>query len=309
MWYSDLMKKNKLNLFLLVLAIINLGIIGYFGYQNYQLEKDKLTLQNELLQTKDNFALATKNLQEIIDSVEWELAKTKIERNDFELQYTMEKNRMDFLASQVSGIQGTVGILEKLSKTDPELLKKYSKVYFLSENYIPETFIKIETKYTYDPQKDYLIYAKIWQFLQDLLTVAENGNVDIKIISAYRSFDAQSDLKSSYKMIYGLGANKFSADQGYSEHQLGTTFDFTTSEIGATYLGFEKTPTYQWLLANAYKYGFILSYPESNAYYQFEPWHWRFVGRDLANKLHEENKNFYDLDQREIDQYLISFFD
>lgn len=303
------MKKNKLNLFLLVLAIINLGIIGYFGYQNYQLEKDKLTLQNELLQTKDNFALATKNLQEIIDSVEWELAKTKIERNDFELQYTMEKNRMDFLASQVSGIQGTVGILEKLSKTDPELLKKYSKVYFLSENYIPETFIKIETKYTYDPQEDYLIYAKIWQFLQDLLTVAENGNVDIKIISAYRSFDAQSDLKSSYKMIYGSGANKFSADQGYSEHQLGTTFDFTTSEIGATYLGFEKTPTYQWLLANAYKYGFILSYPESNAYYQFEPWHWRFVGRDLANKLHEENKNFYDLDQREIDQYLISFFD
>ncbi|MCX6764713.1 MAG: M15 family metallopeptidase [Candidatus Nealsonbacteria bacterium] len=311
MWYSYLMKKNdnKLNLFLFALVIINLGIIGYLGYQNYQLKKDKLTLESEISQTKENFFSTTKSFQEVIDSVEWELAKTETERDDFELQYTMEKNRMDFLASQISGIQGTVGTLEKLSKTDPELLKKYSKVYFLSENYIPETFIKIETGYTYDSQEDYLIYAKIWQFLQDLLVTAKNGNIDIKVISAYRSFDAQSDLKSSYKIIYGSGANKFSADQGYSEHQLGTTIDFTTSEIGASYSDFEKTSTYQWLLENAYKYGFVLSYPENNKYYQFEPWHWRFVGRALAEKLHQDGKNFYDLDQREIDQYLISFFD
>ena len=219
------------------------------------------------------------------------------------------KTEWILLASQIEGIQGTVGILEKLSQTDPELLKKYSKVYFLNDNYVPETFIKIEPKYTYDSQKDYLIYAKIWQFLQDLLIAAENATIQIKIISAYRSFGTQSELKSSYTMIYGSGANKFIADQGYSEHQLGTTLDFTTSEIGATYLIFEKTPAYQWLLENAYKYGFILSYPENNKYYQFEPWHWRFVGRGLAEKLHQEGKNFYDLDQREIDQYLISFFD
>jgi len=303
------MKKNKLNLFLFILAITNLGIVGYFGYQNYQLEKDKLALGNELLQTKENFASTTVNLQAVIDSIQWELTKTKTERNDFELQYNMEKNRVDLLAEQIGGIAGTVGDLEKLSKTDPELLKKYSKVYFLSENYIPEAFIKIENKYTYDSQEDYLFYSKTWPFLHNLLASAENNNIDIKIISAYRSFDFQSDLKSSYKIIYGSGANQFSADQGYSEHQLGTTIDFTTSKVGAGYSGFEETATYQWLLDNAYKYGFILSYPENNKYYQFEPWHWRFVGRALANKLHEENKNFYDLDQREIDQYLISFFD
>ena len=110
-------------------------------------------------------------------------------------------------------------------------------------------------------------------------------------------------------MFYGSGANSFSADQGYSEHQLGTTIDFTTEEIGASSSVFGKTTAYQWLLENAYKYGFILSYPEANKYYQFEPWHWRFVGRGLAEKLHQEGKNFYDLDQREIDEYLISFFD
>jgi LAS superfamily LD-carboxypeptidase LdcB len=303
------MKKNKLHIFLLLLIIISFGTIGYFGYQDYLLKKNKLALENELSQTKADFASTKKDLESIINSVEQELAKTKTERDDFEVKYNEEKNRMDSFASQLEGIQGTVGILERLSQTDPELLEKYSKVYFLNDNYIPRSFIKITPKYTFDPQKDYLVYSGIWQFLQDMLVASENADLDIRIISAYRSFGTQSELKSSYTMIYGSGANKFSADQGYSEHQLGTTLDFTTSEIGASYLIFDKTTAYQWLLENAYKYGFILSYPEVNKYYQFEPWHWRFVGRALAEKLHQEGKNFYDLDQHEIDQYLISFFD
>jgi D-alanyl-D-alanine carboxypeptidase len=302
------MKKNKLHLFLLIL-IISLGTIGYFGYQNYLLKKNKLFLESELSQTKADFASTKKDLETFIDSLQQELAKTKTERDDFEQKYNEEKNRMDSFSSQIEGIQGTVGILEKLSQTDPELLKKYSKVYFLSENYVPESFVKVEPKYTYDPKKDYLVYSKIWHFVQDMLIAAENASIHPRIISAYRSFGTQSELKSSYTMTYGSGANKFSADQGYSEHQLGTTLDFTTSEIGASYLIFDKTTAYQWLLENAYKYGFILSYPKNNQYYQFEPWHWRFVGRGLAEKLHQEGKNFYDLDQREIDQYLISFFD
>ncbi len=303
------MKRNRLQTFLIVLVIINLGIIGYFGYQNYLLKKNKLFLEGELSRTKADFASTKKDLETLIDSIEQELAKTKTERDDFELKYSEEKNRMDSFSSQIEGIQGTVGTLEKLSQTDEELLEKYSKVYFLSENYIPRAFVKIEPKYTFDTQEDYLIYDKIWQFLQEMLIAAENANIHIRIVSAYRSFGTQSELKLSYKMTYGSGANRFSADQGYSEHQLGTTIDFTTEEIGASFSIFDKTTAYQWLLENAYKYGFILSYPEGNQYYQFEPWHWRFVGRGLAEKLHQEGKNFYDLDQREINQYLISFFD
>ena len=303
------MKKNKLRSFLLILMIISFGIIGYFGYQNYLLKKNKLSLEGELSQTKADFASTKKDLEALIDSIEQELAKTKTERDDFELKYNEEKNRMDSFSSQIEGIQGTVGILERLSQTDEELLKKYSKVYFLSENYIPRAFVKIEPKYTFDTQEDYLIYDQIWHFLQEMLIAAENANIHVRIVSAYRSFGTQSELKLSYKMTYGSGANRFSADQGYSEHQLGTTVDFTTEEIGASFSIFNKTTAYQWLLENAHKYGFILSYPEGNQYYQFEPWHWRFVGRTFAEKLHQEGKNFYDFDQREIDQYLISFFD
>ena len=303
------MKKNRINIFLIVTTILGLGAAGFLGYQAYQLKESKLYLETELSMTRENFSTSTKSLQAIIGSVKEELLKTKSERDDFELKYNQELRRMDDLSYQIQGIQGAVGILEKLKQIDPELLKKYSKVYFLNENYVPEMFIRIDSKYTYNTKEDYLIYERIWPFLENLLIDAETASTDVKIISAYRSFGNQSDLKSSYTFIYGSGANRFSADQGYSEHQLGTTVDFTTLKIGASYSGFEKTQTYQWLLGNAYKYGFILSYPENNKYYQFEPWHWRFVGRALADKLHQDGRNFYDLDQREIDQYLISFFD
>ena len=99
------------------------------------------------------------------------------------------------------------------------------------------------------------------------------------------------------------------AGQGYSEHQLGTTLDFITPGQNGNLTGFDKTDAYLWLQNNAYKYGFILSYPKGNTYYMYEPWHWRFVGIKLATYLHDTNLNFYNMDQRDIDKYLINTFD
>ncbi|MFH1704471.1 MAG: M15 family metallopeptidase, partial [Patescibacteria group bacterium] len=101
----------------------------------------------------------------------------------------------------------------------------------------------------------------------------------------------------------------FSADQGYSEHQLGTAVDLITTGLGGKTDGFENTTAYQWLLSNAYRFGFVLSYPNGNSYYSYEPWHWRFIGVKLATYLHDNKLNFYDADQRSIDTYLINIFD
>jgi LAS superfamily LD-carboxypeptidase LdcB len=327
------MNKGILFLFFIIAA----GAVGYLAYSNHTLEQSKAALANELAKTKQDLSDTTKKLNneitnlntdvatlgELLDSTKAELATTTAQldlttrdladanaaRIDFETQYNIEKNKVSDLGSQVSDLQGTVGTLQKLSETDPELLKKYSRVYFLNENYKPRSLSKIDPKYTYNSDQTYEFYTDTLPFLNLLLSTAQADGVDLKVISAYRSFGEQTSLKTSYKMTYGLGADKFSADQGYSEHQLGTAVDFTTSTVGDSFTGFENTPAYQWLLDNAYTFGFIMSYPEGNTYYQYEPWHWRFVGRDLAKKLHDEQKNFYDLDQRAIDQYLISFFD
>jgi len=212
---------------------------------------------------------------------------------------------------QIQNISSTVGVLEKLSQTDRELLKKYSKVYFLNENYVPAKLTQVEEVYVFNGNGgNLLIHTEVWPHLKKLLDAAHTSGVELLIASAFRSFETQASLKSEYKVTYGAGtANQFSADQGYSEHQLGTSVDFTTSAIGDLFSRFKSDPAYQWLKDNAHKYGFILSYPEGNSFYKFEPWHWRFVGVSLAEKLHADDKYFYDLDQREIDAYLIKLFD
>ena len=210
---------------------------------------------------------------------------------------------------EIRSIGTTVDKLKKLSETDDELLKKYSKVYFLNENYTPSNLSLIPSKYLFEPDRDTYIHTNVWLFLQELIDAAERNNIKLLIASAYRSFDSQATLKSGYTVTYGAGtANQFSADQGYSEHQLGTTVDFTTPEIGANFSKLDSQDAFKWLLNNAYLYGFILSYPKNNTYYKYEPWHWRFVGKSLAKYIHLEDKTFYDLDQREIDNYLINIF-
>jgi LAS superfamily LD-carboxypeptidase LdcB len=301
--------KNKFNekVMQAVLLLLTIGLIsaGYFGYQYYRLWRDNLFLEKEFGQIKSDLALTRQHL----DSTLKKLASTSAERDQLRQDVSKQQIRLDSLASQVENITGAVGTLEKLKKIDPQLLQKYSKVYFLNENYVPSSLAKIDPRFAYTPQKDLFIHGGVAPFLNDLLFNASGSGIGLKIVSGYRSFGEQAGIKTFYNFTYGAGtSNRFVADQGYSEHQLGTTVDFT-DEKGPLFTDFEKRPAYAWLQQNAYRYGFILSYPQNNGYFHFEPWHWRFVGVTLANKLHNEGKNFYDLDQREINKYLISFFD
>src|SRR3989344_4961416 len=118
------------------------------------------------------------------------------------------------------------GLVEKSlqAKTEKELLKKYSKVYFLNEHYIPEKLSEIPKGLLYEEGRIQHIHQSVLPFLEEMIKAAEAENISLEIISAYRSFGEQSSLKTSYKVVYGAGtANQFSADQGFSEHQLGTT--------------------------------------------------------------------------------------
>lgn len=221
-----------------------------------------------------------------------------------------EQAKVEDLEDDNRRAERKVDELEKLSELDPELLKKYSRVYFLNENYEPSRLSSISTEYLLNTEKPAQVHSEVRKYLSRLIDGAEDDDIELKVVSAYRSFDTQKTLKDGYVVTYGSGtANQFSAEQGYSEHQLGTAVDFTTPAVGGAYNSFAQTDAYTWLLENAHQYGFILSYPQGNTYYQFEPWHWRFVGVDLARYLHKKNKNFYDMDQRDIDDYLGEIFD
>ncbi len=238
-----------------------------------------------------------------------DLSTTREENYAFLKLLAERRATIESFQGKLSEITSVVETLNKLAQTDPELLKKYSKVYFLNENYIPAGLLEIDRPYLNKQATNTKFIARAYPYLEKLMKAANAEEVHILVASAYRSFETQTALKSAYTVTYGSGANTFSADQGYSEHQLGTTVDFTTTKLGAKFSSFASDPAYNWLLNNAWRYGFILSYPQGNAYYKFEPWHWRFVGIALAKTLHEEGQRFYDLDQREIDKYLINLFE
>lgn len=211
-------------------------------------------------------------------------------------------------AARVNELASNLTFLDKLVKTDEELLQKYSSVYFLNENYVPENLVPINDELLARPG-NFMFHGAAFPYLEKMMRAASADEMHLRILSAYRSFGEQSSLKSSYTRKYGTGANAFSADQGYSEHQLGTTVDFTTAENPESLALFGTSDEYSWLVRHAHEYGFVLSYPKDNTFFQFEPWHWRFVGVALATRLYHDNKFFYDLDQREINLYLPRIFD
>lgn len=290
--------------------VIALGIGAGYTYTKLDaeirgLKDEKAKLTESLIQSKTD----VKNREKDIADLTANLNSEKDTNTLLSQSLNSEQAKNAAFASQILNIASTVGTLKKLSETDRELLKKYSRVYFLSENYVPAKLSPIDAAYLFDKTKLQQFHSDALPFLMRMLSESRASSGTLEIVSAYRSFSDQVAVKSGYKFLYGSGANQFSADQGYSEHQLGTAIDFTVKKLDGLSLQLEKQPEYEWLANNAYRFGFVLSYPKNNGYYQFEPWHWRFVGIQLAKKLHDENKHFYDLTQRDIDSYLISIFD
>lgn len=285
-----------------VLVLASVGAIVYGGYSHTEL---KLQVAKNEADLKAKTAIFDQKL----NYLNGKLGDVMGQNSELSMVVQGEKDKNNVILEQVGKVTDTAATLDKLSKTDPQLLQKYSKVFFLNENYIPAKLVQVPVEYTFNKNNKYEVNASVSPFLLGMFREAASAGMKIQVVSAYRSFDTQASLKNRYKVIYGAGtANSFSADQGYSEHQLGTTLDFTTPSLGAEYDNFDATPEYTWLVNNAHKYGFVISYPKNNRFYIYEPWHWRFVGVDLATKLHRENKFFYDLDQRLINDYLSVLF-
>ena len=134
-----------------------------------------------------------------------------------------------------------------------------------------------------------------------MMKSAEEDGVVIKIRSGYQYYSIQSTLYNNYVRRDGKeAADKYSAVPGYSEHQTGLAFDFTTSDT-ITSIGDWFTDTIQakWLYENAYKYGFIIRYPEGKediTGYQYESWHYRYIG--------EEHSIHFAMNNLTLEEYL-----
>ncbi|MBT2571570.1 D-alanyl-D-alanine carboxypeptidase family protein [Planococcus sp. ISL-110] len=128
-----------------------------------------------------------------------------------------------------------------------------------------------------------------------MMIEAKKQGVQLTAFSTFRSYNRQKELYTSYVSKHGAAeANRFSAKPGHSEHQTGLAFDFGGSDQSKWLKeSFEATKEGKWLAANAHNYGFILRYPkgkETVTGYMHEPWHYRYLGSELAGQVKDSGK-------------------
>jgi len=165
-----------------------------------------------------------------------------------------------------------------------------NKFNYLKEDYIPNNLEEIQSC----TNGTRLLVKEAREQLEKLCEASKKENLQIRVISSYRSYEYQKNLYEKYALQDGKEkADTYSARPGFSEHQTGLVID--VDNIVSGFENFENTKEFQWMQDNSYKYGFILRYPkgkEEITGYDYEAWHYRYVGEKIAIAIHENNLTF-----------------
>lgn len=168
-----------------------------------------------------------------------------------------------------------------------DLLTIVDKDHGLPLTYVPPNLVEILPEWEAPGFPSQLLREEAADALVAMLQAARAGGHELRVRSAYRSYEEQAVTFQYW--VDQLGeeeARRVSAPPGHSEHQLGTAVDLTSASVGWQLVQpFGQTPEGQWLAAHAHEYGFVLSYPqgaEETTGYAYEPWHFRYIGRDEA---------------------------
>jgi len=185
-----------------------------------------------------------------------------------------------------------------LADTD-YLLTLVDKQHYLSENYVPEDLVPLVKNNHYAINRTDLSLRKpVEKALRIMADAASAENITILVSSTFRSYEYQKNLYArNVKQLGQAVADRESAKPGTSQHQLGTAIDF-----GSITDDFAYTKQGKWLLANAMKYGFSLSFPEGYedvTGYRYECWHYRYIGVEACKMQQKWFGN--------IQQYMLEF--
>lgn len=158
-----------------------------------------------------------------------------------------------------------------------------NKFYALPDDYNPDDIVNISIQYAYDNQtikeEVYNNYIRMWK-------AANDEGLVLIVNSSFRTLEQQ-------KKEYDIAGDEYAARPGHSEHQTGLAIDIVTYDIIGNQ--FEETNEFKWLQNNAHNYGFILRFPKGKEYltgYNYESWHYRYLGADLATKVYESGLTY-----------------
>ena len=154
------------------------------------------------------------------------------------------------------------------------------------KKYAPKGLVTLSVPHVYTP----VLRRDAARAYLKMFRAARRDGIDLVVQSGYRSYSSQVSVYNGWVASIGrAAADMQSARPGYSEHQTGLSVDIAAADRACTIQAcFGRTPEGKWLMRNAPRFGWHLRYPRGKTSitgYIYEPWHWRFVGVELAAEL------------------------
>ncbi len=296
-------KKRKIKKSWMILLILILLLGGVLWISTNRKSPEETKFEEEVPnESNESFDNETKQKLEKLDNIQEKINYFHMDYIDRYIVYH-EKNPNLSMEDVVTRVN--IGLDQDYytnTKESPYLNQVYilSNKYTTLSDYVPENLEKVSSSCSTGTR--YLVREARLAF-EEMCTDAKQEGYTINAMSTYRSYEYQVGLYQRYVDQDGVEkADTYSARPGFSEHQTGLVVDVDNRKTA--YTSFDTTKEYTWMQENAYKYGFILRYPEGKENitgYTYESWHYRYVGKEIASYIQENHITF--------DEYYVRFIE
>jgi len=283
---------------LLILIIVGVKKIIYLNSDEYKLKEIGYN-KKQIIEILKLDKIYKKKIMSI-DYNEFLLALFKekyLITDNIDRYISYQKEHKDVSTKDIVAIVNVNGDYDHYTNTsetniDDDLLMLVNKYNYLSKDYKPQNIVDVKNWYCYGNAQ---LREDAYDAFIDMFNSAQKDDITLIINSAYRDYEDQDDTYQEFYDLHGKDeADKIAARPGFSEHQTGLAIDLTSYDETKD-KSFEETKEFKWLQQNAYKYGFILRYPkgkEAITGYDYESWHYRYVGTEVAQKIHDLDITF-----------------
>ena len=306
-------KKKIYALTRLTLTLIFIALIIYLivlGINTFTKNKEDKNEEKEPVKQQEE---TKKEEQEIVEEKYTKKEKEKLEKLNYVNEkvtyfkwenvdrYIAYKEKNKNLSNEKIVLYVNIGIdndfyTNTVSTPDPHSTKVLvNKYYKVESNYVPKNLKYVDSKYS---SSSVQMTEEAANAFNELAKDAKKEGYTILAMSTYRSYSRQKTIYNNYLNSENGDVAKvdtYSARAGHSEHHTGLAVDVKNDT--KAYTKFGETKEFEWMKENAHKYGYILRYTAENQFitgYKNEPWHYRYVGIEIATQMKKENISSYE---------------
>lgn len=300
-------RKIKKGPIIAAILIVVIGVGGFFAFKEirYRMSNTYKLLQIGYNETETNILIEKYDKEKLKELIQDKTLDSNIPKL-LQQKYYLEKNLDRYLtylkdnpevsvkdAVSLVNVNRDRDFYEDIQETDTSKgdLMLVNKYYKLTKDFKLDDIVPISNQFAYEDNE---IRKHVYERYRSMWNAAKEEGLLLIVNSSYRDYETQDAVWKDYAEANGEEwADNKAARAGSSEHETGLALDIVTNNVIMN--EFENTEEFKWLQDNAYKYGFILRYPkgkENITGYEYESWHYRYVGEEVAKEIHDLDITF-----------------